>query len=298
MENPAFPILRYDFKNTEPVELLDLTQSLVALGDEYKRFLGSNPGYGAPTELKLYVRDIRAGSVIADLIAFAPFMLVFMEHANSVVAFGQYLHAAYRFLTSKTKDKPLAVDKRNYENLSQIVEPVAKDGGSQLNISTINNQENNVYLTININSMEANMAQNIARREIASMREPATRFREQAVMYWYQARDDFGPAGDLGIIESITTKPVKVTFLSNDIKQQMIYPAVLFRKAHVVDVEVESVQGQPVLYKIVKYHGLLDKFIGKDSGEDENMLIRRLREPVEPPALGYTRPTRASPALR
>lgn len=264
MKSLALPILEYNLENQAPIELLDLTNSLVALGDEFKGYLQKHPGFGSPDELKLYVREVRTGSVVAHLVAFAPLLFSFAEHSNSVIEFGRYLSLAYKYLLNKSNDKPDTVEKRNYENLSRIVNPVAKDNGAILNVSTI--IKGNVTYNVKLSSPEANIIQNTARREIERLKEPESRLREKVVMYWYQARNDFSnTAGDMGIIESISKSPKKIEFATEEIKRAMLYQEDPFRRAYVVDVEVETIRDQPVLYKIVSYHGTFGQFLGEDN---------------------------------
>src|SRR5271168_1818763 len=63
-------VLTYTFNNTRPIELLDLTVSLLAIGDQYRRFAEDHFETGAD-DYRLYVREARTGSIVIDLIAYA-----------------------------------------------------------------------------------------------------------------------------------------------------------------------------------------------------------------------------------
>ena len=109
---------------------------------------------------------------------------------------------------------------------------------------------------ITINSTEANAAQNSARKQIEKLKEPESRFHEKVVLYWYQARADASStAGDRGIIESISPRPVKVICATDTIKFQMVLDDENpFKEAYVVDVFVETIKGKPALYKVIAMH--------------------------------------------
>ncbi|MCX5815689.1 MAG: hypothetical protein NTX75_05525 [Proteobacteria bacterium] len=257
---PESPIFTIKIKNQQPVELVDLTNSFFSLADEYKRFIGQDviqESGDIPEEIKLYIKEIRTGSIEADLVAYAAGMIPFLEHTKTVIEFGKYLKMAYDYLTGKSCSKP-QLQKINYENLSAFVEPIAKDNASQINCQTIINGDVNVYL--DINSLEANAAQNIAKREISLLREPIIGIKEKTLLYWYQARNDpKSQVGDKAIIESIQTNPTKTIFRNDNIKSQMIYGENPFKSAYIVDVQVETIQGKPVVYKILDIHERIDR---------------------------------------
>lgn len=154
--------LTIEIKNTQPVELVDLTNSLLSFADEYKRFLVFRDGPTAAEEIKLYVKEIRTGSIITDLIAIAPGALPFAEHAMTVIDFSGFISKTINFFLGKTTDEP-RLDKRSYENFSSFLEPVAKDGGAQLNCHTTVNGDVNVF--INLDSNNANAIQNKFRKK-------------------------------------------------------------------------------------------------------------------------------------
>lgn len=255
MDNIA--ILTIEIKNSRPVELLELTQSFQSFADEYKRYLLKQDEPLIADDIKLYIKEIRSGSIITDLIALSTISLPFVENANSIIGFVGYLKNAYDFLTGKSEVKP-DLEKVNYENLSRFIEPVAKDNASQINCSTVIN--GNVTLTINLDSPSANAAQNVASREIQSLKEPTTGFKEKVLLYWYQARNDpKSTTGDKAIIESIHKGPIKAMFAHAGIKAKMLLDAENpFIHAFVVDVAVETINEKPAFYKIIDVHEKID----------------------------------------
>lgn len=243
-------ILTVHYKNKAPVELTDLGQSFTGLAHEYKSFLELNRG-GVPAEdLRLYIKEIRHGSIIVDAIAFAYFALPFMEHTVTVLDFSTYLKEAYDYLLGKIRKPKFPLDKPNYENLAKVLEPAAKERGSQI---ILHSQFNAQTINITINSLEANAAQNTARREIENLRQPITGTHEKVLLYWYQARNDkLSNRGDRAIIESIQRTPVKTVFVSEGIKGKMLLCADNpFKKAFIVDVAVDTIAGKPALYRIL-----------------------------------------------
>jgi hypothetical protein len=248
--------LTVEIKNQSPVELVDLTQSLLSFADEYKRYFAKNEDPIVADDVRLYVKEMRSGSIIADLIAKAPYALPLIENANTVFGFMEYVKSAADYLLGKSTNKP-ALEKVNYENFIRILEPISKDNGSQLNIGAINIHNVNAPVTINVNSLESNAAQNAARRELDAMKEPVTGMHEKVLLYWYQARNDpHNNKGDRAIIESISTTSVKVVFVNESIKAKILASSENpFTLAYIVDVAVETIKGKPALYRILDMHG-------------------------------------------
>lgn len=248
-----------EIKNTEPVELMDLTLSLGSLADEYKKFLVKNESALDPDGVKLYIKEIRTGSIITDLVACSPMALPFVEHAATVVKYAKYLNDIYGFLTGKSNKPKDVIEKSTYQNLTNIIEPVAKDKGSQFNLGalTING---GVTVNLNLSSLEANAAQNTARKEIEKLKTPDTGLHPQVLMYVYQARNDLSSTtGDKAIIESIHSGPVKTVFATEEIKSKVLSDkANLFKRAFVVDAAVETISGTPKLYRISEVHDAFD----------------------------------------
>jgi hypothetical protein len=253
-------IFTVEINNKRPIELVDLTSSFLSLGDEYKRFVDLQPEFTEAPDIRLYIQEIRTGSVKADLIALAttagPAVMPLISGVNSVIGFARHLKTAYEYFLGKTSDKP-PLHSAEYSNLSAIVEPVAKDNGSQINFITQNNNHTTVYQTFTLDSHQANEAQNLIARERLKLKAPETQPYRKKVLYWYQARNDpHSRAGDLGIIESISPSPIKIAFEDDAAKDAMLHGMQNpFLVGYVVDVIVETIQGKAVLYKVVGYHG-------------------------------------------
>lgn len=249
--------LRIHIENTKPIELVDLTNSFFSIADEYERFVLTEYGELKKEEIKLYVQEIKTGSIIADLIGGITPALPIIQHLTQIppiINFGQYLKKGYDYLLGKTEEKPNFI-KANYKNFSGFVEPIAKDNAAQININTVVENQNPIFI-FSLTSLDANAAQNAAQREIGMLREPSTGLNKNVVLYWYQAKKDVASqTGDRVIIESIYPFPVKVIFDNETVKSAMLLGIENpFTSAYIVDVAVETIGGKPILYKIINMH--------------------------------------------
>ena len=247
--------LTIEIKNLKPVELVDYAQSMICVGSEYTRFLASGENAATPDDVKLYVKAVRTGSIITELVAIAPFAIPFIEHSATIFEFAKHLKVLLDWFAGRSDKKPEALEKTTLQNLSNIVEPVAKDNGAQMNLGAVN-VAGDMNLTLNISSLDANAIQNAIRREIDAMKEPVTGIHPQVLMYWAQARNQpDSKSGDKARIESIFRGDVKVVFANDRLKSKMLYePAHPFALAYVVDVAVETIEGRPALYRVLEVH--------------------------------------------
>lgn len=242
-----------EIKNTRPVELIDFTSSLTALGEQYRRFVESvgrtDPDVG---DTRLFVHEIRPGSIIAELVPLKDQLAMFAGSAVSAIEFAKDLRAIYEFfLIGRGPDPERA--KQDYINCAQILNPVAKDQGSQVlfNVQHMERPEFHLHVT----ATEAAAIQHRIGNHVAMMSErPMSGVLDKAIFYWYQVRDDLkASAGDRGVIEAVDNRPRKVVFASEDAKKEMLEGAI-FRQVYVVDVEVATVAGKPTVYKILRFH--------------------------------------------
>lgn len=251
--------LRIEIKNKEPIELIDLTNSFLGLASEYKQYIEKEYPLLKDEDVKLYVKEIKTGSIITDVVSIAPYLLPFTEHINSIKEFSKYLKIVYDYLLGKTTEKT-SLTKTSYENFAKIIEPVAKDKAGQMNFSNFtNNGVMNVVL--NLNSIEANAAQNMIEKEVNKLKEPVMGLKEKVVLHWYQARNDpKSKVGDRAIIESIQMESVKTIFNNDDVKAKMILGSENpFTSAYIVDVIIDTIDNKPALYRILTVHERIEK---------------------------------------
>lgn len=246
--------------NRQPVELLDLTKSLVALSNNFDRYTSENGETKENREAKLYVKEIRSGSIIVELIELATVgMIPFAENVNTILDFANYFKTAVNFfLKGEGQDPDLSP--AEFKEISTIVSPVAKDKGSQINISTTVN--GNLTLNFNLNSNESNAIQNIFNRELKKLKLPeiSDDSEDRVVLTFYQARSDkASKIGNKGIIESLNKKPMNIVFDTEELKMEILHSDINpLKTAYLVDVKVETINEKPSIYRIIKLHEYFD----------------------------------------
>lgn len=249
--------LTFKVENKTPVELTDLTGALNAFGVEYARSVQRSEDPVADPQARLFIKEIRSGSIIADLIPYVAGALPLLDNFNNVVQFGQYLGSCIKYLLSETDEEPSPpMDKQTLENVCQMIEPCAKDGGSNTIIS--NTFHGAVTVNVNLNSIQANAVQNRAKRKLKELVEPVCGGHERVVLYWYRTTNDAKKTtGDRAIIESISNRAVK-TEATAEVKAKLMWgDENPLKQAFIVDVMVETIKGVPALYKVYAVHEIL-----------------------------------------
>lgn len=250
--------LEITIRNEKPVVLTDLTLSLLAVNQQFQRFLESKTNHDYQTSTELYIKEVRSGSIVVELVALAMPIIPLVWTGGPLNEWMNQAKAILDWLLAKTANKPKDLAKADYNQWNSILEPVAKDSASQLNFSVSDNGR--VINQFFINSSQANEAQNRIKRELAKIDEPEDHVHKKKVMTWYQTKFDAeSHTGDKAVIESITKKPLKVIFDNNAVKEAMLKGDPRFARpwhelAYVVDVELQTINGVPKVYTVLNYH--------------------------------------------
>lgn len=247
-------------ENTKPVVLTDLTLALLAVGQQYETFLENELPEAVHVSSTLLVREVRTGSIIFDLITQAAIQAIplLWVHNNSLSEWCEIAQHLMEYLTGKLAHPPKTITKHDLNQWHSILEPVAKDSGSQLNFNV--NRGNVVIKQLIINSGDANAAQNRIRKEIGDIEQPTNALHRKQVMTWFQAR--FDPGSQIGnkiVIESISNRPLRVVFDDNTIRDAMFAQGIRFNMpwqelAYLVDVQIQTIEGKPKVATIMKFY--------------------------------------------
>lgn len=250
--------LEVKINNEQPVQLVDLTMALLGVGQQFERFIENETTEQHRIGSELYIKEVRSGSIIVELVAQAVPLAPLLWTGGSIKEWFDYAKSTIDWLSGKLKDPPKEVTKTDLKQWKNILEPVAKDNGSQMNFSVTDGGQ--VINQFFINSVQANAAQNKIARELVRLEEPTGHTQRKQVMVWYQTRfDDESPTGNRAVIESITKTPLKVIFENNAVKKAMLAGDKRYLKpwhelAYVVDVKVQYINEVPKAYTILDFH--------------------------------------------
>jgi hypothetical protein len=247
-------LIRFELRNSKPVDLLDLTNALSAFGEAYQDHVVGSGFEIDRGNIRLFVREIRTGSIIADLASIAEQASLVLRHIDVAAGFITHLDQVFSFFLG-LPSSTVPPSKREAQQAMAVMEPVAKDGSSQLFL----NVAGDVHIH-NYDSQRANAIQNAARRYMGPQL-PASQIYQDQLLTLFQVRGDVAAkVGDRGIIETISQDPVKLIFVSEDVKRIIVHqPANPFMLIFMVDVEVRTVEGKPRLYRILTVKDTIER---------------------------------------
>jgi len=250
--------LEVTIKNELPVALTDLTLSLLAVGHQFEAFVEAELPADMPVASELLVKEVRTGSIVFELVAQALPLAPLFWQGGALLEWANYAKDTIMWLLAKAESPPRNLTKNDLKQWHSILEPVAKDHGSQLNFTV--SDGGTVINHFFVNSQEANAAQSRITREIGALEEPNNTIFKKRVMTWYQAKfDNSSQTGNKAVIESISTRPLRVVFDNNAVKNEMFEQGVEYSKpwhqlAYIVDVQVQTISGQPRVATILNFY--------------------------------------------
>lgn len=260
-------VLTVRIATEESVELKDLTDSLQAFEAQYRRTQEHLFPERDVSESVLIVKDVRSGSIIFDLI---PILAPIIQEVEQIKSIVDYVD------TFRTKVLPwLQPGGRNPDattaelsSFHKTVAAVAKDRNGKLDIKAryvkSNGAGEEVRSEFSITSEEARTIRQNIQSEQIERRLPSQDDYKQVVMSLHQASLDEAKAGkaagEKGVIESISDRPLKLVYASElagqRIKSELRQDDNPLKKAFTVDVNVELFKGKPHAYRITHVHSV------------------------------------------
>ncbi len=196
------------------------------------------------------------------LVALAEQTQFILENAEVLAGFVGNLQDVISYFLGTTRAAPAGIPStKQARQIGSIVEPIAKDSASQMNIAIAGGVHFHAPVQINLTSLEANAVQNAAARFLGPSL-PASCVASDQLMTLDQVKNRLkAKTGDYGIIETITDRPVRLQFLSEEAKRAVLEldhenP---LQSVFLVDVEVRTVEGKPRLYRIIEVKDVIPK---------------------------------------
>ena len=237
---------------------MDLVQSLMAVSAQFEKFIKSNSKPSPEACTELLIHEVRQGSIVVELVAHSLPMVPLIWGDGAIHEWVNYAKSIMLWLAGQEEKPCQRVTKNDLDNFSSMVQPVAKDNGSQVIFAATSGGTitNHFY----IGHDEARNVQRRVIKEIEKVNDPIDNIHFKQYMTWHQIRFDSSlTAGSQAIIENISKAPKRIVFEDEDTKRAMTKGDSRFARdwqelAYLVDVEVQSVNGTPRAYKIIRYY--------------------------------------------
>lgn len=249
------PRLIVKIENNEPLDVLDLTASLSAIADEYRR-------YAKDENARLVVERVSEGSVVAQLVSAtqsvmmngAPLIAIALD---TIAPFAGHWSGLLNGLASygrdSAKDSDLRrTDKQSLRNARNFVQPALH--GNPINVQ---GDAEITQININISPEKAGDIVRSVNHLLAGPLPDEHRF-EGEPMRLYQVRD--ARTGDMGFIDRFDRRARRLTFANERVKNDVLHAeASPFDVFFFVSGVVKTAGGEVASYHIEKIDGVSDR---------------------------------------
>jgi len=277
--------IRVKLATDEPVALSDFVGSFVGLGNQFEKFIAlEHPELKAESEI--FVKEVRSGSIEADLVpwlvAGGATLLGAASRAAEIIETGKTLAGFVRSLAKRLSPyfnpggRSPDASASDLADFLKATAAIAQDPKSSATIeaAVFEDGERKVRAAFTFTSADARRAEqelSAHRRELeAKTDENQGRVLLQFVRPSVEAGKPGKRGGERGVIASIAKRPLPVLYASTLAEERMRHEKIqlqgnIFRALFDVSVNVEhSANGRPRAYRITEVHAVIE-----DSGDGD-----------------------------
>ena len=267
-DEPAHIVLNIQTKN--PIELNDFVSAFTSIASQYEKFVRANyPELSGHAEI--FVREVRAGSIEADLIPWA------LQGLSAVVNVIEQIQIVDKFVrtyggrlsTYIGGSKEPGATRSDLKDFMGAVSAIANDpnGRATLQAVAFEDGKKKIKAAITFNTLEARQAQVHIEDQRLMLEASASADYQRVLMVFKQSNVKDAVmgkrTGERVVIEEISPRELPLIYAS-DLAEQRIKHEVreaddnVYKKGFVVDVIVELVGGKPAAYKVTNIHQVID----------------------------------------
>lgn len=267
-EMPAH--ITINLKTKDPIELGDFVGTFVAIGNDYERFIRAR-GLDQKVEAKIYVKEVRAGSIEADLLPWLSVFAPFISDAEKIMLvedfvrrWGGRLQALVRGRTSE-----LPGTSEELKDWAKMVQAIANDpdGRATIQAARFEDGKRQIFAAVQFTTAEARDAMSTIESQRKLIEGGGSESRSRALMIF--TRSDVNDAkldrrsGDLVKIDEISDRSLPLIYGSALAEERIKHEIReaddnVFKKGFVVDVIVKYRSGTPVAYSVSHLHAVID----------------------------------------
>ncbi len=263
-DSGAYITVSLDLK--QPVEITDFARLFASLGDQFDAYIADNyPDISG--KVKIFVKEVRKGSIIADIVPQIRDMVDLMDAVLIVTGFSGLVSWKIKEYISGRKIGDFG--KSDIEAVTDMVKSVAHDSNGKATIENVI-LEQGVWtrkLSVSFTTSEARQAVKVLESHKSDLEKTESADHRRVTMVFERSstRDaSVGKrSGERVIIDAISDKAQALIYASEMAERQIKHEIReaddnVFKKAFVVDVNVESRGGQPIGYRVTQVHQVID----------------------------------------
>lgn len=242
----------------EPAELFDLVRSFTALGKQFDEYIRlHHPAFAGET--KIYVKEIRKGSIIAELLPVIQPLIQNMDTALIVDGFiKRYGGLLTSYLRGQKRDD---VRKSDLEDIMGQVAAIAKDPNGSVALSSVDIEKNKstTRVSIKFNTQESKKIEDAASDHKKQIEAKAYETISNSLMVFWQSNVKEGEVGkrtgERVIVEDASPKPLAVVYDSNLAEERIKHETKdgdrnLYKLGFYINGRVERLNNRPVAIRV------------------------------------------------
>ena len=265
---PPHIIVRLSTKS--PIEIGDFVSVFASLASQYEQFIRSDyPDLRA--EAQIYVKEIRPGSIEADLIPLLMSIAAALQDSVAKVIIEQFVKKLGEKIGAYFKPGGRVEDasKSDLKDFLGSVQAIANDpdGESTIEAAVYEDGKKQIKAAFKFGTKEAQQAREQIESQQRELERTSGAEHQRVMMVFMQANIkniDLGKrTGERVMIEVLSPKDFPLIYAS-DLAEQKIKHELreadenAFKKGFVVDVNVELRGGKPVAYRVTNLHQVID----------------------------------------
>ncbi|WGJ13977.1 hypothetical protein QEV83_15090 [Methylocapsa sp. D3K7] len=269
--NGGHPYIVLKLQTKNPIQIGDFVSEFISITSQYDKFIKES--YPAlAQEAQIFVKSVRHGSVIAVLLPFVPFMLsgeilAHIEHINAINEFvrnfGEKIEA---YVSGRKVDNATRSDLKDFMG---AVAAIANDpkGKASIASAVFEGGKIKTRVAVTFDSTEARRAVTQIEEHQRQLEQRNNADYSRVLGIFKQANTRDSPIGrrtsERLKIEQLSDRDLPLVYAS-DLAEQRIKHEIreaddnLFKKGFIVDINVETIGGRPVAYRVTNLHQVID----------------------------------------
>jgi hypothetical protein len=268
MDSASHLILRIETQS--PIELADFVGAFVGLGSQFEHFYdGEHPDERG--DAKFYVKEVRAGSIIAELVPYVATALPVLAATGTGL---KYANDLYKFVETygsklsryfKKGGRDHEATRSDLTDYLKTVAAVAHD--PQANMSLTVYEQGDTRVAFQFTTAEARRAESNIIEHRAELERTTDADHKRVLMTFTRTNVGHAKAGqrsgDRVQISTIAKRALPIVYASTLAEERIRHEIAeadenVYKKAFDVDVNVEERDGRAIAYRIVAVHGVID----------------------------------------
>jgi hypothetical protein len=267
---PAHIILKLELE--DPIEIEKFVSIFTGLANQFDKFIRTNYPE-LPPETQIYVKELRPGSIVADLVPWVatalPLIATHMEHA---LVIEQFIKTYWERLSLyfKPGGRDPEATRSDLKDFIGGVAAIATDPNAKATIeaAVFEDGKREVRAAITFSTPESRKAlRSLEAHRLELEKSESADYERQLMVFRRMDREDAKvgrPTGERVIINRLSPQDLPLIYASqmaeDRIKHEMREAKEnVFKKGFVVDVNMETApNGRPRAYRVTSFHQVID----------------------------------------